>query len=63
MEQLAHDLPTHQSAMFTDGDELVMLVLRDFCPRLDVVKWVDDVVRAGVQVKKSVRVCGPSERA
>jgi hypothetical protein len=57
MEQLAHDLPSDQSAIYMDGDELIMLVLRDFCPRSDVVNWVDDVVRAGVQVRKSVRVC------
>ena len=55
MEKLGYDLPPDKSAIFMDGDELIMVVLWNFCSWPDVVKWV--VVRSGIQVRRSVQVC------
>jgi len=57
LTRLATDLPPDRSAVFMEGDVFRMVVHRNFCGREDVVKWVDDVVRAGVAVKKSIWVC------
>ena len=57
MEKLGYDLPPDKSAIFMDGDELIMVVLRNFCSQPDVVKWVDDVVRSGIRIRRSVWVC------
>ena len=57
LTRLATDLPPDMSAVFMEGDVPIMVVHCNFCEREDIVKWVDDVVRAGVAVKTNIQVC------
>jgi hypothetical protein len=54
--RLEYDVKTWESGIFYDGEEIVVLVLRDFCKERGVLEWVDGIVKECVGLKKSVRV-------
>jgi hypothetical protein len=39
-----------------DTNEIVLLVLRDFCANMDLLDWVDEVIREVVSTRRNVRV-------
>jgi hypothetical protein len=56
VSKLEHDVEANESAIFKDGDDIVLIVMRDFCKDARVVQWIDNVIKEYVGYTKSVRV-------
>jgi hypothetical protein len=57
IERLAHDLPHKESAMFLDeNDQLVIMVIGDFCKSEEVLHWANEIVLLNVALERNVRV-------
>lgn len=55
---LVLDIPAHESVRLeTKSGELVGLVMRDFCPNKDAMKWADAMAAKQVPFRRNIRVC------
>lgn len=56
VSRLVYDVKPDESIIFMDGHDLVGLAFRNFCGDARVIRWVDEVIKECVGVKKSIRV-------
>jgi hypothetical protein len=54
--ELALDLGHDESALLFDGEQLVGVIIRNFCPILNSLNWVDGVAEDATKSRKSIRV-------
>jgi hypothetical protein len=54
---LKHNIPPNQSVIIREGEQVVGLVIRNFCPDDQVLWWADKIVQDTVEAKTCARVC------
>jgi hypothetical protein len=54
--RLAYDIREEESIIFMDGEDIILVVLREFCKDNRVLRWADEIVRECVGAKRSIRV-------